>query len=266
MPTPERHPSALTVAGSDSGGGAGIQADLRTFALHGIHGASAVTGITAQNTQGVREIHPIPTAMVRAQCDAVFDDLHITAVKTGMLGEPALIATVAKALAEQAAFVLVDPVMVATSGDRLLPEASITALKEMLLPSADLITPNYPEAALLLDWPPSQVRDEPEAAARTLAQQTNAAVLLKGGHDARRADDILYRDGRTETFPGSRIDTPHTHGTGCHFAAAITARLVRGVALPAAIRGAKQWLAMALAQAHVIGRGTSPPWPPTARD
>lgn len=261
-PVREVAASACTIAGSDSGGSAGIQADLRTFALHRVHGASAVTALTAQNTVGVQDVWPVPPAFVRAQMDSVFDDLCIGGVKTGMLGSPELIETVAAKLrTARPDWVVVDPVMVSSTGARLLPEAGEAALRETLLPMADVVTPNLWEAGILLGGDVALDRRGREEAAAELHARIGCAVLLKGGHAADDADDCLAHGGRLEWLSGARVDTPHTHGTGCHLSSAIASRLIRGAPLAEAAAGAKAWLAEGLRRAMAVGQGRSGPWP-----
>jgi hydroxymethylpyrimidine/phosphomethylpyrimidine kinase len=250
---------ALTIAGSDSGGGAGIQADLKTFMAHGVYGASAITGVTAQNTLGVRAVELLPPAMVAAQIAAVLEDIGADAVKTGMLGSAAIIATVADSLERfGVGQLVVDPVMIAKSGDRLLAEEAVTALRERLLPLALVITPNLPEAAVLLGRPVREVADMP-AAARDLRALGPRYVLLKGGHLP--GDEVvdLLDDGQTTVrLESPRIPTRHTHGTGCTLSAAIAALLARGLPVDDAVREARAYLIEAIEHAVAIGGGHSP--------
>jgi hydroxymethylpyrimidine/phosphomethylpyrimidine kinase len=251
-------PIALTIAGSDSGGGAGIQADLKTFQAFGVYGTSAITAITAQNTLGVRAVHAVPLADVRAQIDAVVSDLRPGALKTGMLATAPLVSTVAAAIREHGlrCFVL-DPVMVATSGDRLLDEDAVATLVRELLPLADVVTPNLQEAAILAETPVATVDDMRRAGARILELGAPAA-LLKGGHLEGEAVDLLM-DGRSErVWRRPRIDTPHTHGTGCTLSAAIAAGLARGDPLGAAIERAVRYVGRAIAAAPGLGKGHGP--------
>ncbi len=253
-------PVALTIAGSDSGGGAGIQADLRTFALHGVHGAAVVVALTAQNTRGVQGVYPVPADVVEAQLASVLDDLPVNAAKTGMLGDPDVIARIAARWSVAARGPLVvDPVMVATSGDRLLPAAGEAALQRDLLPLATLVTPNLQETAILLGRSVEMDRASREMAARALADRHGAWALVKGGHAD--AADVLAGPGSIRWFEGLRIETPHTHGTGCHLSAAITARLARGATVEDAVADAKRWLTAALVAARPWGAGRSSPWP-----
>jgi hydroxymethylpyrimidine/phosphomethylpyrimidine kinase len=254
---------ALTIAGSDSGGGAGIQADLKTFMAHGVYGASVITGITAQNTLGVRAVELLAPEIVGQQIDAVLEDIGADAVKTGMLGSAAIIETVAAKLREQGVGpdgvpLVVDPVMVAKSGDRLLAEDAVDALRSRLLPLALLVTPNLPEASVLLDRPVEAERDM-EAAARDLHAQGPRYVLLKGGHlPGNTVVDVLYDGERFTALRSERIPTRHTHGTGCTYAAAITALLARGLPIAQAVGAAREYLVGAIERAQAIGGGHSP--------
>jgi hydroxymethylpyrimidine/phosphomethylpyrimidine kinase len=254
-----RRPRALTVAGSDSGGGAGIQADLKTFAAFGVYGASAITAITAQNTIGVRAIHDVPATVVAAQIDAVLDDIGADAVKTGMLSNPEIIATVADRLrAHAVAALVVDPVMVAKSGDRLLREDAVAALRELLLPLAAVVTPNAPEATVLSGIEVVDATSAGEAARRIHALGP-ALVVVKGGHlEGETSDDLVF-DGLTfEVLSGRRVATRHTHGTGCTFSAAIAACLARGLAPLEAVREARAYLQGAIEHAEPLGGGNGP--------
>ncbi len=252
-----RTPIAVTIAGSDSSGGAGIQADLKTFSALGVYGASVITALTAQNTTGVTAIHNVPAAFVTAQMDAVFSDLAVGAVKIGMLGNAAVIAAVAAGLERhRQTNVVLDPVMVATSGDRLLAPDAVAALRAVLLPRALVITPNLPEAATLLDEP--EAADE--AAMRHQADRLLAlgagAVLLKGGHAiGPESTDILVTPGGTLRFAAARIATRNTHGTGCTLSAAIAAGLAMGRELTEAVTGAKEYVTAAIAAADRLGIG-----------
>ncbi len=250
--------TALTIAGSDSGGGAGIQADLKTFAAHGVFGTSAITAVTAQNTLGVTGVHVIPADMVRAQIDAVIGDLGADAIKIGMLATAAIIEAVAAAIdAHHLTPVVLDPVMVAKGGSRLLAPDAIDAMR-LLLPRAALVTPNLAEAEVLTGL---TVRDAAgmEAAARALVDAGAAAALVKGGHLASDAIVDLLWDGRTlHRFEAHRIDTPHTHGTGCTLAAAIAAGLALGVPLSASVTEAHRYVQAAIASAPGLGKRHGP--------
>lgn len=254
--------NVLTIAGSDSGGGAGIQADLKTFSALGTYGASVITALTAQNTRTVTAIHDVPPDFVGAQLDAVFDDINIDAVKIGMLSRPEIIAVVAERLQRHHADpIVVDPVMVAKSGDRLLQPEAVAALRERLLPLATVVTPNLPEAGVLLDVesPVDQAgMVEVAAALRALGPR---AVLLKGGHLAGGdSTDVLDDGGDPEIFRAARIATTNTHGTGCTLSAAIAALLGRGLPLRTAIGQAKAYITAAIQSADqlTVGHGHGP--------
>ncbi len=255
-------PIALTIAGSDSGGGAGIQADLKTFHQHGVYGTSAVTLVTAQSSVGVQRLELLPVELIRAQIEAVAEDFRPAAVKTGALGSGEIIAVVAAEISRHGLRPLVvDPVLVSKHGDPLLAAGAVDALRSALLPLATLLTPNLPEVAALLGGGALERERERdiEAAARELLTLGPDAVLIKGGHAAGpEAADLLF-DGHTVTWlRAPRIETRHTHGTGCSYSAAITARLARGESLDAAVDGAKRWLTRAIATAPGLGRGHGP--------
>lgn len=252
----------LTIAGSDSGGGAGIQADLKTFAALGCYGLSVLTALTAQNTRGVTAIQAIPPAFIVEQLKAVLSDIGADAVKIGMLHSPEVIVAVARTLTEFGVTKLViDPVMVATSGDKLLRDDAIEALKTDLLPLASVITPNAPEASVLLGRPVETFADM-EQAARELAQLFPGAILVKGGHlTTRESTDLLYiSPAETYSFPTQRIDTPNTHGTGCTLSSAIAAGLARGMTMREAVGTAKRYLTDALQAGadYQLGQGHGP--------
>ncbi len=249
---------ALTVAGSDSGGGAGIQADLKTFSALGVYGASVLTALTAQNTRGVTAIHDVPPAFVRAQIDAVFSDIPVNAVKIGMLSKSAVIEAVAEGLdAWPRRPVVLDPVMVATSGDRLLDASAAGALESLLIPRADVITPNLAEAAALLGTDMATTEDEMRRQGEALLGRGARAVLMKGGHGTGdESTDLLVEPGRVTRFSARRIDTPNTHGTGCTLSAAVAAGLAKGHDLVTSVGQAKAYLTAALAASaglHVGG-------------
>jgi hydroxymethylpyrimidine/phosphomethylpyrimidine kinase len=249
---------ALTIAGSDSGGGAGIQADLKTFAAHGVYGSSAMTALTAQNTLGVQGVFPIDPEFVGQQIDSVMEDIGADAVKTGMLFSAEIIQVVAARVRKHSIRNLViDPVMVAKSGDKLLRDDAIEALKAELLPLALIVTPNLGEASVLAGFP---VQDEIAMmeAAEAIKSLGPQWVVVKGGHLKDRADDLLYDGNRAIRLPAERIETRHTHGTGCTFSAAIAARLAKGDPVVEAVRGAKEYLTQALRAAVPIGGGHSP--------
>ena len=253
---------AVTIAGSDSGGGAGIQADLKTFSALGVYGASVITALTAQNTKGVTGIHDVPAEFVTAQIDAVFSDLSVNAVKIGMLSQPAVIEAVAAGLERwKQRQVVLDPVMVATSGDRLISPQAIDVLRRVLIPRALVITPNLPEAAALLDSPIAQSEDEMRAQAVRLVERGARAVLIKGGHGAgEESVDLLQAPESFTRLATARIATRNTHGTGCTLSSAIAAGLAKGLDLVAAVREAKVYVSTAIAAADrlTIGAGHGP--------
>jgi hydroxymethylpyrimidine/phosphomethylpyrimidine kinase len=255
-------PIALTIAGSDSSGGAGIQADLKTFTAFGVYGASVITALTAQNTQGVRSFETVAPAFVVAQMDAVLEDLEVGAIKTGMLATAEIVAAVSRRLAAGARLPLVvDPVMVATSGDALIAPDAVAAVRSRLLPLAALITPNLPEAARLLDAPLAATDAEVALQAQALHALGCRAVLIKGGHGAGdTAVDHLYDGATVQRFARPRIDTRHTHGTGCTLSAAITAMLALGAPLPEAVERAKTFVWRGLQEGRDlrIGHGSGP--------
>jgi hydroxymethylpyrimidine/phosphomethylpyrimidine kinase len=250
-------PRLLTIAGSDSGGGAGIQADLKTFAAHGAYGMSVIAALTAQNTREVRAVHEVPPEMVAAQIDAVLEDIGADAIKIGMLSSAAIVRAVADRLRfhlkGRAIPVVLDPVMVAKSGDRLLRADAVEALRSDLLPLATLVTPNVPELEALTGLA-AGTEEERLAAARSLAAR-GPAVLAKGGHAAGEevVDLLLDREGRVHRFAHPRLHTPSTHGTGCTLSSAIAARLGAGEEMPRAVAGAIDYLAGALAAAYPLG-------------
>jgi hydroxymethylpyrimidine/phosphomethylpyrimidine kinase len=248
----------LTIAGSDSGGGAGIQADLKTFAALGLFGTSAITAITAQNTVGVTAIHEVPLAVVVAQIDAVVADLRPEAVKVGMLAGAAIVEGVADALRRhRLPNVVVDPVMVAKSGDRLLRPEAVAALIRLLLPVADVLTPNLPEAAALLGRPVETLADQ-EAAALDIAALGPRAVVVKGGHSRGDPVDVLYAVGEVRHYGARRITTRSTHGTGCTFSSAIAGYLALGLPVAEAVGAAKRYLTGAIEHAPGLGSGHGP--------
>jgi len=255
-------PIALTIAGSDSSGGAGIQADLKTFAALGVYGASAITALTAQNTRGVSAIHPVPAQFVTAQIDAVFGDLDVKAVKIGMVAQLQTIDAIAAALARwKPAPVVLDPVMVATSGDRLLSADAIEGLRTKLIPRAALITPNLPEAAALLGEGVASNEAAIEGQGKRLLAMGAAAVLIKGGHgQGSESIDYLVTANGTVALPAPRIPTDNTHGTGCSLSSAIAAHLAKGETLENAVRNAKTWISAAIAAADRldVGHGHGP--------
>lgn len=253
---------AVTLAGSDSGGGAGIQADLKTFSALGVYGASVITALTAQNTLGVSGIHDVPPAFIAAQLDAVFSDLAVDAVKIGMLSRPEVIETIAAGLDRyNQRKVVLDPVMIAASGDRLLVPEAIESLRSLLLPRALLITPNLPEAAALLDEPPAADLAAMRWQAERLLAMGPKAVLIKGGHGEGpdSVDVLLDGEGFTE-LSAPRVDTRNTHGTGCTLSSAIAAGLAKGLELGEAVQAAKDYLTRAISASDElrIGQGHGP--------
>jgi hydroxymethylpyrimidine/phosphomethylpyrimidine kinase len=253
---------ALTIAGSDSGGGAGIQADLKTFSALGVYGASVIAALTAQNTKGVTGIHNVPPDFVTAQMDAVFSDLDITAVKIGMLSRAPIIEAVAAGLVKhKAKNIVLDPVMVATSGDRLLDGAAVDVLRSKLIPMATVITPNLPEAAALLSGPVAVNESEMRAQAEKLIAGGARAVLIKGGHgNDPEAVDLLVEPTSVTRLAATRVETRNTHGTGCTLSSAIAAGLAKGLPLTEAVRAAKAYISAAIAAADrlQIGHGHGP--------
>jgi hydroxymethylpyrimidine kinase/phosphomethylpyrimidine kinase len=250
---------ALTVAGSDSGGGAGIQTDLKTFAALGVYGASVITALTAQNTRGVHGIHHVPAAFIVSQLEAVLSDIPVTAVKTGMLGEAEAIAEIARVLAKyRRNLLVVDPVMVAQSGDTLLAPEAVTIMRDRLLPMALLVTPNLPEAGVLLGRDISGT-EEMAAAARDIRLLGPRHVLIKGGHlPGDEMVDVFYDGNAVHYLSAPKIHTVHTHGTGCTYAAAITAFLARGCTPLEAVRQGKQFISAAIRYGLSIGAGYGP--------
>jgi len=256
-------PIALTIAGSDSGGGAGIQADLKTFSARGVYGASVITALTAQNTVGVTAIHDVPTDFIRAQMDAVFSDLAVNAAKIGMLSQPAIIETVAAGLRDhKQKKIVLDPVMVAESGDPLLADEAVSSLVSELFPLASIITPNLHEAAKLLDQDMALSREDMEKQAHSLMDLGAQSVLLKGGHsEGKDAADCYVDNSRAvHWYSAPFINTKNTHGTGCSLSSAIAAGLAKSKDLAEAIGGAKTWLSNAIAHADdlEIGAGAGP--------
>ena len=254
--------NVLTIAGSDPSGGAGIQADLKTFAAHGTYGMAALTALTAQNTQGVSGVERVPTAFVAAQIKAVFDDVRVDAVKIGMIATAEIARVIADALAAHRDIpIVLDPVMVAKGGASLLAEDAITALRDALLPRATLVTPNLPEAAQLLGRAEAADRAAMADQARALADLGPAAVLVKGGHLAQPdSPDVLFAQGQLQWFDAPRMPGKNTHGTGCTLSSAIAAQLAQGADIVTAVRMAKRYVtgAIAAAGALSVGRGHGP--------
>lgn len=255
-------PIAVTIAGSDSGGGAGIQADLKTFAALGVYGASVIAALTAQNTKGVTAIHDVPADFIAAQIDAVFSDLDVSAVKIGMLSQVAAIEAVAQGLARhKAKNIVLDPVMIATSGDRLLAANAVEALRAHLIPHAIVVTPNLPEAAALTGAPVARNERDMEIQARELLALGARNVLIKGGHgDGADSVDLLIGQGDVIRLSAKRIATRNTHGTGCTLSSAIAAGLAKGLDLATAAHEAKTYVTAAIAAADqlTIGHGHGP--------
>jgi hydroxymethylpyrimidine/phosphomethylpyrimidine kinase len=252
---------AMTIAGSDSGGGAGIQADLKTFSALGVYGTSVLTAITAQNTQGVSAIENLSPGIIRAQIDAVLSDIDVNAIKIGMVSTVATIGTIATALDNWDRRVVFDPVMVATSGDRLLEPDAIEALRQLLLPRAILLTPNLPEAALLTGEALAEDETQMAHQAEKLLKLGASAVLIKGGHGkGETSTDLLFDGTAVQRFSSPRIITGNDHGTGCTLAAAITAGLALGKTLNEAVADAKAYLTAAIAAGAIlkVGRGRGP--------
>jgi hydroxymethylpyrimidine/phosphomethylpyrimidine kinase len=250
-------PRVLAIAGSDSGGGAGIQADLKTMLALGVHGMTVVCAVTAQNSVGVQGYWELPAEAVRAQLDSVLTDIGAQAIKTGMLASAELVETVCQSLTEVAAPVVVDPVAVSKHGDSLLSEGTLEAVRDRLLPLATVVTPNLYEAELLTGAP---IADEAQmlAAARTIIAMGPQWVLMKGGHLPGRPVDLLVDNERVIRYPGQRIETVHTHGTGCTLASAIASRLAFGDDVPAAVGAAKDYVTGAISGGFALGAGIGP--------
>lgn len=250
--------TVLTIAGSDSSGGAGIQADLKTMLANGVYGMSAITALTAQNTLGVTDILEATPDFLAAQLDAVFTDIKPDVVKIGMVASAPLIKVIAKKLQEYTAqIVVVDPVMVATSGSNLLDSDAITILKEQLFPIAIVLTPNISEAEILSDMKIFSHDDMVEAA-KKIGETYHCAVLCKGGHSINDANDVLYKDGEIIWFKGERVNNPNTHGTGCTLSSAIAANLAKGFNLVESIERSKDYISNAMKDGLNIGKGSGP--------
>ncbi|MBQ8780242.1 MAG: bifunctional hydroxymethylpyrimidine kinase/phosphomethylpyrimidine kinase [Oscillospiraceae bacterium] len=247
----------LTIAGSDSSGGAGIQADLKTFTANGVYGMSAVTALTAQNTIVVKAIHEVSPEFLLQQLDAVFEDIRPNAVKIGMVSSAALIEVIAERLVHyKAENIVLDPVMVSTSGSKLLNDDAISVLKERLLPAADIVTPNIPEAEILSGIKINSSDDMLRAAEKI--SSCGCMVLCKGGHSINDADDILYFNGSTAVFKGKRIENPNTHGTGCTLSSAIAANLAKGYDIENAVKRSKEFISGSLSSMLDLGSGSGP--------
>lgn len=250
--------TALTIAGSDSSGGAGIQADIKTMMANGVYAMSAVTALTAQNTTGVAAIMEAEPDFLGQQLDCIFTDIRPDAVKIGMVSSPGLIEVIAEKLEQYSAGnIVLDPVMVATSGARLISGDAVEKLKTKLLPAADILTPNIPEAEVLSGRNISS-REEMENAAEQIGKEYGCAVLLKGGHDLNDANDYLFQNGRGRWFCGQRIHNPNTHGTGCTLSSAIASNLAKGFPLEEAVERAKEYISGALGAMLNLGRGSGP--------
>ena len=248
----------LTIAGSDSSGGAGIQADLKTFAALGTYGMSCICALTAQNTKGVTMVTPTPVDMVEAQLSAIYDDVPPDGVKTGMLASPAIVDRVADFLhTHQKAPLVVDPVMVATSGSKLLRDDAVQALTSKLLPMAEVLTPNIPEAEILSGMTITDAAGM-EAAAKAISEKYGCSVLCKGGHQINDADDLLWRNGSGKWFKGKRIANPNTHGTGCTLSSAIASNLAKGYDLDTSVERAKAYISGCLSAMLDLGHGSGP--------
>ncbi len=250
--------TALTIAGSDSSGGAGIQADIKTMTVNGVYAMSAITALTAQNTTGVQGIFEVTPDFLAQQIDSVFTDIRPDAVKIGMVSSVGLIEVIAdKLTAYGAKNIVVDPVMVATSGAKLISDDAIDALKARLLPLATVLTPNIPEAEVLSGMA-IRTAEDMVTAARAISETYHCAVLCKGGHQLNDANDLLYRDGGYRWFNGKRIDNPNTHGTGCTLSSAIASNLAKGLDLDTAVERAKAYISGALAAMLDLGSGSGP--------
>ena len=250
--------TALTIAGSDSSGGAGIQADIKTMTANGVFAMSAITALTAQNTTGVTDIFETTPKFLGEQLDAVFTDIYPDAVKIGMVSSAELIHTIAKKLDEyHAKHIVVDPVMVATSGSKLLRDDAVQALTQELLPISEVVTPNIPEAEILSGLTIKNA-DDMEAAAKLISEKYGCAVLCKGGHQINDADDLLWRNGSGKWFRGRRINNPNTHGTGCTLSSAIASNLAKGYDLDTSVERAKAYISGALSAMLDLGHGSGP--------
>lgn len=250
--------TALTIAGSDCSGGAGIQADLKTMSFHGVYAMSAITALTAQNTTGIRDIFEVSPEFLKSQIDAVFEDIEPDAVKIGMVSSSQLIQVIAERLKYyHGKNIVVDPVMVATSGSSLIQTDAVSALIRELLPIAAVVTPNIPEAEILSGKQIESQKDM-ELVAKKISQDFSCPVLLKGGHSIQDANDLLYADNQFLWFHGKRINNPNTHGTGCTLSSAIASNLAKGCSLPQAVQNAKEYISGALAAMLDLGKGSGP--------
>lgn len=250
--------TALTIAGSDCSGGAGIQADLKTMTMNGVYAMSVITALTAQNTTGVRAIQESTPEFLKQQIDAVFEDIFPDAIKIGMVSSSELIRIIADRLGYyNAKNIVVDPVMVATSGSSLMKTDAVQTLTEILLPIATLVTPNIPEAQVLSELM-IENREDMITAAKQIDDKYHCAVLIKGGHHVNDANDLLYMDGEFIWFEGKRIDNPNTHGTGCTLSSAIASNLAKGFSLTKSVKRAKDYISGALAAMLDLGKGSGP--------
>ena len=250
--------TALTIAGSDCSGGAGIQADIKTMTMNGVYAMSAITALTAQNTTGVRKIQESTPEFLEQQIDAVFEDIFPDAVKIGMVSSSEIVCVIADRLKyHKAKNIVVDPVMVATSGSSLMKTDAVKTLIDVLLPIATLVTPNIPEAEVLSGIS-IENKEDMQTAAKTIGDKYSCAVLLKGGHSINDANDLLYANGEFKWFYGKRIDNPNTHGTGCTLSSAIAANLAKGFNVSDAVRKAKEYISDALAAGLDLGQGSGP--------
>lgn len=250
--------TVLTIAGSDSSGGAGIQADIKTMTVNGVYAMSAITALTAQNTMGVMSVLEVAPDFLKQQIDAVFTDIPPDAVKTGMVASKALIEVIVERLKfYKAPNIVVDPVMVSTSGSRLIEEVAVHTLQEQLFPIASLITPNIPEAQVITGLKICSSEDMLKAA-ESMGRKFNTAVLLKGGHSISNANDLLYSEGDFKWIEGAKIDNPNTHGTGCTLSSAIAANLAKGYDMETSVRNAKDYISGALSAMLDLGKGSGP--------
>lgn len=250
--------TAITIAGSDSSGGAGIQADIKTMTMNGVFAMSAITALTAQNTTGVTGIFEVTADFLKQQLDAVFTDIYPDAVKIGMVSSSALIEAITEKLTfYKAKNIVVDPVMVATSGSKLISDDAIAVLKEKLFPLAAVLTPNIPEAEVLAEME-VKTKEDMIAAAKKISEQYDCAVLCKGGHQLNDANDLLYRNGSYKWFEGKRINNPNTHGTGCTLSSAIASNLAKGYDLDTSVKRAKDYISGALEAMLDLGAGSGP--------
>lgn len=250
--------TALSIAGSDSSGGAGIQADIKTMTANGVYAMTAITALTAQNTTGVTGIMEVTTEFLAQQLDSIFTDIRPDAVKIGMVSSSALIHVIAEKLKEyKAENIVVDPVMVATSGSKLISDDAIETLKTCLMPLSSILTPNIPEAEVLAEMK-VETEEEMILAAKKISETFHCAVLCKGGHQLNDANDLLYRDGEYKWFHGKRIQNPNTHGTGCTLSSAIASNLAKGYSMDESVKRAKDYISEALEAMLDLGKGSGP--------